>query len=203
MLMNRIMGALTFKREVYAEVEKDKSFTSTAWAIVAGIALVTQIGAAISTYMAGVDITTALIVAVLGTAFAVGGFALGAVVITWVGKTLFKADVTFDELVRTLGLANVWGAVGAIGTLAAIVPLLGCVTVPLTCVAAIAGLVAAFFAVQQALGLGTAETLVTVIIGWIATGVVVFIGSAILGMLGFASSGGLQDMLNSLGTMQQ
>ncbi|MEX1071739.1 MAG: YIP1 family protein [Anaerolineales bacterium] len=197
MLMNRIMGALTFKREVYAEVEKDKSFTGTAWAIVAVIALVTQLGTGLAVYSVNGDLTGMLLTAVLGTAFAVGGFALGAVVIAWVGKALFKADVTFEELVRTLGLAYVWGAVGAIGALASFVPVLGCVVAPLACIAAIAALVASFFAVQQALGLGTAETLVTVIIGWIATAAVVFVGGAILGMLGFATSGGLQDMINS------
>jgi hypothetical protein len=198
MLMNRIMGALTFKREVYAEVEKDKSFTQTAWGIVAAVTLLTQLGAGFAIYSANGDITSVLITAVIGTAFGIGGFALGAIVIGWVGKTLFKADVTFDELVRTLGLANVWGLVGAVGSLASVIPVLGCVVAPLTCIAAIAGLVAAFFAVQQALGLGTAETVVTVIIGWIATAVVVGVGAAVLGMFGIAGAS-MMDMFQNLG----
>jgi hypothetical protein len=198
MLMNRIMGALTFKREVYAEVEKDKSFTSTAWGIVAGIALLSSIGSGLSIYMANGDITALLLTVVIGTAFAVGGFALGAVVIAWVGKTLFKADVTFDELVRTLGLANVWGAVGAIGALAAIVPVLGCVVAPLSCIAAIAGLVAGFFAVQQALGLGSGETIVTLIIGWIVTAVVIGAGAFVLGIFGVAGAS-MMDMFQNMG----
>ncbi len=35
MLMDRIVGAFTFRRQVYAEVENDTSFTTTAWIIVA------------------------------------------------------------------------------------------------------------------------------------------------------------------------
>jgi hypothetical protein len=34
MLTNRIIGALTFRRGVYAEVEADKTFTATAWTLV-------------------------------------------------------------------------------------------------------------------------------------------------------------------------
>jgi hypothetical protein len=198
MLMNRIMGALTFKREVYAEVEKDKSFTSTAWGIVAGIALLSSIGSGLSIYMANGDITALLLTVVIGTAFAVGGFALGAVVIAWVGKTMFKADVTFEELVRTLGLANVWGAVGAVGALASVVPVLGCVVAPLSCIAAIAGLVAGFFAVQQALGLGSGETVVTLIIGWIVTAVVIGAGAFVLGIFGVAGAS-MMDMFQNIG----
>ena len=35
MLMKRIIAALTFRKEVYAEVEKDVEFTQTAWILVA------------------------------------------------------------------------------------------------------------------------------------------------------------------------
>ena len=31
MLTERIMGAFTFRKGIYAEVEQDASFTSTAW----------------------------------------------------------------------------------------------------------------------------------------------------------------------------
>ena len=44
MLTERIIGAFTFRRGVYAEVEKDTSFTTTAWLIVAVVAFLNQIG---------------------------------------------------------------------------------------------------------------------------------------------------------------
>jgi hypothetical protein len=44
-IMDRIMKAFTFKTEVYAEVESDTSFTTTAWIIVAVVSFLNQIGA--------------------------------------------------------------------------------------------------------------------------------------------------------------
>ena len=43
MLMDRIIGAFTFRKEVYAEVEKDETFTSTAWLLVAVVAFISQL----------------------------------------------------------------------------------------------------------------------------------------------------------------
>ena len=45
MLMNRIIGALTFRQGVYDEVENDPAFTSSAWMIVAAVAFLSQLGA--------------------------------------------------------------------------------------------------------------------------------------------------------------
>ena len=44
MLIERIIGAFTFRKEVYAEVERDTSFTNTAWVLVAVVALLNQLG---------------------------------------------------------------------------------------------------------------------------------------------------------------
>ena len=184
MLMNRVMGALTFKRQVYADVEKDTSFTGTAWGIVVVLALLTQL----ATYAASEDITSWLIASVIGTVIAVIAFAVGAFVITWLGKALFKADATFDEMVRTLGLAYVWNVVAALGALSFFVPALGCVIGPATCIASILGLVSYFIATQEALDLDTGKTLITVIAGWVVTFLIVFSATFIVGILGFGVS---------------
>ena len=97
MLTNRIIGAFTFRKGVYAEVEQDSSFTQTAWIIVAVVAFLNQVGSFASGEFLGW-----VVGAVVGTIFAVIGFAVGALVISWVGRTVFNADVAFDELVRTL-----------------------------------------------------------------------------------------------------
>ena len=110
MLTERIIGAFTFRKGVYAEVEQDASFTKTAWILVAVVAFLNQIGS-----FASGDFLGWVVGAVVGTIFAVIGFAVGALVINWVGRTVFKAEVTFDELVRTLGLAYVWQVVGVLG----------------------------------------------------------------------------------------
>jgi len=188
MLMQRIIGAFTFRKEVYAEVEKDASFTKTAWILVAVVAFLNQLGT-----KASGEIVSWLVGAVVGTIFAVIGFAVGALVINWVGRAVFKADVTFEEMVRTLGLAYVWNIVGVIGVLSAFSSALTCVLAPVMVISAILMVIAWFIAAKEALDLEWLQTIVTVILGWIALIVVTSIAGIILGMLGFgaAALGGL------------
>lgn len=126
MLMNRIIGAFTFRRQVYAEVENDTSFTSTAWILVVVVSLLSQLGTAAGAGSFG----GWLLATIGGTVASVLGFALGAFVISALGRALFQAEVDFDEMVRTLGLAYVWGIVGVIGVLARFIPFLSCVLSP-------------------------------------------------------------------------
>jgi hypothetical protein len=104
----------------------------------------------------------------VGTIFAVIGFAVGALVINWVGRTVFKAEVSFDELVRTLGLAYVWQVVGVLGILSAISTTLSCVISPVLFITAIATIAAWFIAAKEALDLEWLQTIITVVLGWIA-----------------------------------
>ena len=184
MLMDRIIKAFTFRREVYAEVEHDASFTSTAWILVGVIAFLNQLGS-----FATAESTSGWIIgAIVGMIIAVIGFALAAYVIAWVGKSMFQADVNFEEMVRTLGLAYVWNVVGVFGVLSAFVPFLTCILTPAICLAAIMGLVSWFIATQEALDLDTGQTAITVIIGWAIQFAVTFIGGFILGLIGLAGA---------------
>ncbi len=188
MLTERIIGAFTFRKGVYAEVEKDTSFTQTAWIIVVVVAFLNQIGS-----NASANIPSWLGGAVVGTIFAVIGFAVAALVINWVGRAVFNAEVTFDELVRTLGLAYVWQVVGVFGVLSAFSEALQCVLAPIMIIAAILLVVAWFVAAKEALDLEWLQTIITIFLGWIALIVVVAIGGVIIGLLGFgaAALGGL------------
>ena len=94
------MGAFTFRRQVYAEVERDTTFTMTAWLLVAVVAFLNQLGTHAST-----KVLEWLGSTVVGTIWAVIAFAVAAYIMNWMGRALFQADVTFEELVRTLGLA--------------------------------------------------------------------------------------------------
>jgi hypothetical protein len=189
MLTQRIIGAFTFRKEVYAEVEKDTAFTTTAWILVVVVAFLNQIGS-----NASGALVNWLLGAIVGTIFAVLGFAVGALVINWVGRAVFHADVTFQELVRTLGLAYVWNAIGVFGVLAAISETLSCVLAPVMIIAVILMIVAWFIAAKEALDLEWLQTIVTVFLGWLALVVVTLvIGGLVLGMLGLgaAAVGGL------------
>jgi len=172
MLMERIMGAFTFKRQVYADVEKDSSFTNTAWAIVAAVAVLIQIPAIFSADGIG----SGILGAVITVGFTLLGFAVGAYVIAWIGKSMFQADVTFEEVVRTLGLAYVWNVVG-------IIPFF-----PIICVAWILGFASWFIAAREALELETGQTILVVIIGWAVVFLVTALAGVILGILGLGAS---------------
>jgi hypothetical protein len=188
MLTDRIIAAFTFRREVYKEVEKDTTFTQTAWLLVVVVAFLEQLGS-----NASGNVGSWLIGTVAGTIVAVIAFAVGAFIINWLGRTVFNADVTFDELVRTLGLAYVWHVVGVIGVLTAFSDTLGCLLAPVAVIAAIMGLISWFVAMKEALDLEWVQTIVTVVLGWLAVFVVTFIAAAVLGMVGLtvAAVGGL------------
>lgn len=189
MLTERIVGAFTFRKEVYKEVEMDTSFTSTAWMLVAVVAFLSAVGSATG----GAESVGGWIVGVIGgTVASVIGFALGCLVISWVGRSVFNADVNFEELVRTLGLAYVWNIVGVLGVLGIIGPL-ACLTAPVIFLAFILGLIAWFVAAKEALDLEWGQTILTVIIGWIVLFAVTLVFGLILGALGFgaAALGGL------------
>jgi hypothetical protein len=183
-LLDRVIGAFTFRSGVYAEVERDKAFTTTAWILVAVVAFINQIGAAASR-----DLVGWLVGAVVGTVAAVVGFALGAFVISLVGRAAFNADVNFDEMVRTLGLAYVWQVVGLIGIVGALSPALDCVTAPALLVAGLLWLVASFVATKEALDLEWVQTIVTVIIGWLVFAAIMVAGGIVLGLLGLDAAG--------------
>lgn len=188
MLVERIIGAFTFRKGVYAEVEKDTAFTTTAWILVAVVAFLNQIGSTASS-----NLLNWLFGAIVGTIFAVIGFAVGALVINWVGRTVYNADVSFDELVRTLGLAYVWQVIGFIGVVTAFSETLSCLLAPLMIAAVILMIVAWFIAAKEALDLEWGQTIVTVILGALALVVVMVVAGLVLGLLGLSAAavGGL------------
>ena len=175
MLTERIIGALTFRRGVYAEVEADKTFTATAWILVLIFALLNQLGS-----YASQSIFDWLVSAGIGTLTAVAGFAIAAAVISWVGRGSFRAEVTFDELVRTMGLASVWNAVGILGVIAAFSDALSCILGPVIVVSWVALVVAWFVAVREALDLSWGKTIITVIIGFIPWAVLMALTGVVL-----------------------
>jgi len=106
---------------------------------------------------------------------------------------VFNADVTFEEMVRTLGLAYVWNVIGVIGIITAFSSALACVLAPVMIIAAILLVVAWFVAAKEALDLDWGKTIITVILGWIALIVITAAAAAVMGLLGLggAALGGL------------
>jgi hypothetical protein len=184
MLNERIVGALTFRRGVYSEVEADKAFTATAWILVVIFALLNQIGS-----YASQSIFDWLIGAGIGALTAIAAFAIAAAVISWVGRGFFNAEVTFDELVRTMGLASVWTAVGVLGVIAALSDALSCILGPVIVISWIALVVAWFVAVHEALDLTWGKTIFTVMIGFIPWAIIMILTGVVLNLLDLSATG--------------
>ena len=180
MLMDRIVKAVTFRKEVYAEVEQDKSFTTTAWILVIVVAIVAALGN-ISFTQFGRSLLGVLVSAILN----VVAFAIAALVINLVGRAIFKAEVTFDELVRTIGLAYVWNAAGILNILGGV---LSCILWPVRVITWVALVVSWFLAVKEALDLDWVPTVVTVVLGWIVIFVVQMVTGIILGAMGIVGA---------------
>jgi len=184
MLTERIIGALTFRRGVYAEVEADKTFTATAWILVVIFALLNQLGT-----KASQSIFNWLVSTVIGVLTAIAGFAIAAAVINWVGRRSFSAEVTFDELVRTMGLASIWTAVGVLGVISAFSDALSCILGPVIVISWVALVVAWFVAVHEALDLTWGKTIITVIIGFIPWAIIMSLTGVVLSLLGLTATG--------------
>jgi hypothetical protein len=185
-MIEKIIGAFSFKPGIYAEAKKDPSFTGSAWLIVAITAILNSLGtsAAISHLQFGAWLMSALFAA----AFAVLGFALACFVISWVGKTVFNTTASFNEVVRPLGLARVWHIVGVIGITAFITPVLGCVTGIFSLAAGVLGFIAWLIAAREALGLEWPQTIATVVLGMIVVTVVTVISGVVLGAFGLVTA---------------
>lgn len=183
MLMDRIVGALTFRSGVYKEVEEDTTFTATAWLLVIVVAFLNQLGShasgRIARWIGG---------SIVGTIGAVIGFAVAAFVINWIGRVVFNADVSFEELVRTLGLAYVWNVVAVVGVVTSFSGALRCLLAPVTILAAILSLIAWVVAVKEALDLEWGQTIVTVILGWLGMMVIMAVAGLVLGVLGLGGA---------------
>lgn len=182
MLTNRLAGVLMFRPGVYAEVEHDTTFTQTAWILVAVVAFLNRLGAYAST-----NVLSWLVGALVGTIATVIGFAVACSVISWVGRSFFSAEVTFEEMVRTLGLAYIWQIVGVISVLAAFSTALTCLLSPITIISALLGLAAWLIAAKEALDLEWVQTIATVVLGWIALFVIQLIASSFLALIGLSA----------------
>ena len=184
MLTQRVIGALTFRRGIYAEVEADKTFTATAWILVVIFALLNQLGS-----YASQNIFDWLVAAGIGVLTAIAGFATAAAVISRVGRRRFSAEVTFGELVRTMGLASIWTAVGVLGIIAALSHALSFILGPVIVISWVALVVAWFVAVHEALDLTWGKTIITVIIGFVPWAIIMALTGVVLSLLGLTATG--------------
>lgn len=114
-MLRRMIGAATLNVHVYEEVEADKSATWQAFGVVVLVALVSGIGFLFTGGISG------LIGAII---FALIGWGLWALIIYWIGSTLFRTSRTkadWGQLLRTLGFAQSPGVLRIFG----LIPIIG------------------------------------------------------------------------------
>ena len=200
-LMTRMIRASKLDVEFYQEVEHDPSLDGQAVSVVIIAAIAAGVGSLLGGIissmfggllgnLSGTDVglgfsfATVLLSTVWVTVFTLIGYYIWAFVTHWVGTKLFEGDADFGEVKRTLGYAYSPQVLSFFSFIPCLGPLLALV-------GSIWSLVAAFFAIREALDLDTAKTVITIAVGWVVIMIISFIVTAIIGGAGLLASGAL------------
>jgi len=166
-LQDRMIRAFRGEAALFEEVEHDENATTEAIIVVVLGSLSVGIGQALSQAVTGRP-GGGLGGIVANVAIVLLFFAVFSGVVYFVGTRFFKAEATWNEVLRTLGYAYTPNVVGIVR----VVPVLG----PL--VAGLAGLWSlylAFIAIRSALDIDTGKTVGTILISLIPSFIIFFI----------------------------
>lgn len=183
LIMNRIMRAALLDKEFYKEVEADPSLNQEALMIVVAVSVIGGIGSFFAGLIAGKP-GAAFLALIVGSILGVANYYIWAYATHFIGTNLFAGEADPGELLRVLGYASAPQLLGLLG----FIPCIGWLFV---LGGAIWALVAGFYAVREALDLDTTETLITVVLGWLA---VTIISGIVRSIFGFSSA---RQALNS------
>ena len=187
-MIDRITRAFMFRKGVYSEVAADTTFTTDAWLIVLVVQFLSQLGTR-ARLAASDGFLSWVIGTVLFAAFGVLAFALGAFLVSYLARTMFKSTATFDQMQRAMGLAHVWNVIGLLGIITAVSVTMSCLLAPISVAAGLAGLAAYLFAVRETTGMDWVGTVITVVAAMIVQLIVLAIASGIIGLFGITAAG--------------
>lgn len=145
-LMNRLIGIITFKAPVYQEIAKDPTATTPALLIVIVVAVVSGL----ITGLGGQYFLAVVLTAIVSQVLA---WVVGAWVLSFVGKLLFKGAATTSDMMRINGFTTIF-------QILTIIPVVGIIGSLLQIVANVLG-------VREAAGMTTGKAVVTAIIAGI------------------------------------
>ena len=191
-LTSRMIRAAKLDVSLYHEVEHDTSLDQQALLVVIIAAVAGGVGALLAGILggvlgslvgaSGVSFLTIILSTIWVVIFTVLGYYIWAFVTQWVGVKLFEGTADFGEVKRALGYAytpqilNVFSFIPCLGAI------LGFVT-------SIWTLVAAFYALREALDLDSTKTIITLVIGWVIIMVISFAIAALIGGAGLLAGG--------------
>ena len=171
MLTDRIIGALTFRKGIYAEVKNDVKFTWTAILIVVVVSFLNRLGSYVNIIThPEVSYSGWLIASLIGAVILIIGFFVVVFIIWGLGIFILKADNSFSQIVRILGLGYVWAVVGLLGLFALPEPLNDILDL-IAAAALVLVLIAWLFGMKDAFNSGWLLTAIVVLVAWL-----VFIG---------------------------
>jgi len=186
-LINRVMRAALLDKEFYKEVEADTSLNQEALIVVIIVSVAGGIGSFIASQFAG-EFGAAILALIVSSVVGIVNYYVWAYVTHFIGTNMFKGDADPGELLRVLGYASGPRILSLLG----FIPCLGAF---LSFGGGIWALVAGFIGVQEALDLDTTETLVTVVLGWLA---ILIISGVVTSVLGIGAIG-IGSVLSSFG----
>jgi hypothetical protein len=178
---------------LYHEVEHDTSLDQQALLVVIIAAAAGGVGALLAGIIGGVlggvlgaDVGGSFVTTILSTiwvvVFTVIGYYIWAFVTQWVGTNLFEGRADFGEVKRALGYAYTPQVLNVFSFIPCLGAILGFVT-------SIWTLIAAFYALREALDLDSTKTIITLVIGWVIIMVISFVITALIGGAGILASG--------------
>jgi hypothetical protein len=175
-IISRVMRVFTFDLTVFQEVENDQTATQQAWVVVAVAAVASGIGSALGGLIEGGGFVGFILGLIVGPILAVLGYFLWAFITYWVGVNMFQGQADFNEMQRVIGFAYAPNVAG-------ILHFIPCVGWIISLAGSLYALVLSVMAVKEGLDVDMGKAIVTCIIGWFVSFVLMFIPGLIIGLV--------------------
>ena len=180
-LVTGMIRASRLDQTFYGELRSDTSWTQDAWIVVIVVSILGAIGAFLGTLLSLHSIFGAVGQLIWQIVAGVGGFALWAFLVTWVGNSWFKGQGDFGEVQRLLGFAYSPRILSVVSFIPCIGPLIALV-------GAIWSLVTGYFAIKDALGQDNTNAILTIVVSFVIVIVVTAVIGTVLGLGAFVGS---------------
>jgi hypothetical protein len=177
-MIERIIGVVTLKANVYKTIAEDPAATMEAWVIFAVTTVIAKFIGGIGTNV----IWPVIIGLIIG---AIGLFFTAWVLAKVAGALGGKTDT--NEMLRVTGYVSVFGIVGVLSILILITPFFACLTVPISLAVFVLYVIGFTIGVREAAEFSTTNAIITAVVAVIVNFIVVFlIGGAILAAISSA-----------------
>jgi hypothetical protein len=182
-MLERIIRIVKLDFSVFKEIESDPEATTQAAIIVVAASVLSGIGSAIATSTSQGGVGRPIMSFISAVISGVVGWIVWSLVSHFVGKSLFNATGSLENLLRVIGYANAPQLLGVL----AFIPCLGWLA---ALAGAIIALIASIMAIAEGLNLPTGQAVIVAIIGWLGLvavstviGLILGVGAAGLGAL--------------------